>query len=174
MTTVHHQLERLEELVKAMTVELIDCGGTTPLQTCEVIAEEAPDLYNLFGEDWVLALCEHIQRSEVYMESARLQAMFLSFNETYFGGQLPEYEVRVVYDIAVWDREDPDPRNPSAGYIDLENRQIFVRLSEFSMESILLHEMAHASAGPSHDDDWLNEMKRLKGLGAPIEQWELE
>jgi len=169
---MYDELERLEDLVKALTVELMDYGGTNPFATTEVIFEEASDLYNLFGRARVLALCEHIHRSDIPVESARFQETFRLFNTKYFAGQLTEYEVLVVYDIGVWIGEVS--WNPSAGYIDLEKRRIFIRLSPLrgSMESMLIHEMAYASADPSHGDKWINEMKRLKGLGAPVANWE--
>ena len=174
MTTMDHQLEKLETLVKALTVELMDYGGTNPYATCEVIAEEATELYNLFAEDLVLDWCQHVQRSDIPEESARFQRMFRSFNKTYFAGLLPEYEVLVVYDIDVWAREVS--RDPSSGYIDLERRRIFIRLTNPRnlMECTLIHEMAHASGDPSHGDKWISEMRRLRGLGAPVEEWELD
>jgi hypothetical protein len=172
--TMHHQLETLEQLARAMTVELMDSGGTNPYATCNVIAEEAPDLYKLFGRDRILAWCDAIQRSDVPEESARLQKTFLSFNTTYFAGQLPQYEVRVVYDIDPWVGEVS--RDPSAGYIDLDRRQIFIRFSSSRrlMIGMLVHEMAHAATNPSHDDEWVSEIKRLKRLGAPVVEWELD
>jgi|ERR1019366_242052 hypothetical protein len=51
-------LEGMKRLVAAMTFVLIDIGGTTPGTTCDEIAAEFPDLYDRFGEECILALCE--------------------------------------------------------------------------------------------------------------------
>jgi hypothetical protein len=42
------------------------------------------------------------------------------------------------------------------------------------MDETLIHEMAHAATNGEHDQEWLNEMVRLKAAGAPVPDWELE
>ena len=41
--------DRLARLIQTHTFELMECGGTTPGATCEVIAEEYPELYERLG-----------------------------------------------------------------------------------------------------------------------------
>ena len=175
MKTMHHQLERLERLVEATIVQLMDAGGTYPYITCDLVAEEATDLYNLLGEDRVFALCERIQRSDVPVESACLQEMFRSFNSKYFGGRLPEHEVQVVYDIEAWVGQDTS-RDVKSGYLDPDLHRIVIRLSELRgiMICSLIKEMACAASSPFDHNKWVTEMSRLKELGAPIGDWPIE
>ena len=173
-------LEGMKRLVAAMTIVLIDLGGTTPGSTCDVIAGDFPNLYHRLGEECILALCEEIQHSEVPEQSAQCQEMFRKFNLRYFAGRLPEYRVFVVYDVWYWEttRCGYQPTFPSAfegaGFVDFAQRRIFIRflpnLSDgWTMAATLLHEMAHAATGGDHDEYWISEMSRLKLLGAPIE-----
>jgi hypothetical protein len=97
-------LEGLKRLAAALTVVFTDYGGTAPWATCESVAEVAPELYEQFGEDRVLALCEEIQYSEIPEQSALLQEMFDSFNLQYFDGGLPDYKILVVYDVWYWEK----------------------------------------------------------------------
>jgi hypothetical protein len=173
-------LEGLKLVVAAMTIVLTDYGGTSPEEMCAVIAEEVPDLYAVFGEQRVLAICEDIQHSEIPEQSAVFQEMYRTFNTQYFGGRLPEYRVLVVYDVWYWEtqRYGYSPVYPPAadafGIIDFEGRRILVRFrphftSDGSMPGTLLHEMAHAATDGDHGNSWKAEMVRLKLLGAPVE-----
>jgi hypothetical protein len=173
-------LEGLKLVVAAMTILLTDYGGTSPEEMCALIAEEVPDLYAVFGEQRVLAVCEDIQHAEIPEQSAVFQEMYRTFNTQYFGGRLPEYRVLVVYDVWYWEtqRYGYSPVYPPAadafGIIDFEGRRILVRFrphftSDGSMPGTLLHEMAHAATDGGHGDAWENEMARLKLLGAPVD-----
>jgi hypothetical protein len=153
--------------------------GTTPSATCEVIAEDAPSLYRAWGFRRTTAVCEEIQHSEVPEQSRLYQRMFQKFNIRYFAGRLPDYKIRVVYDVWYWETErcGYPPCFPSAdeavGFIDFAGRQIFIRFLGFhtcglTMAESLIHEMAHAATGGEHGTDWQTEMARLKGLGAPV------
>ena len=42
------------------------------------------------------------------------------------------------------------------------------------MEETLIHEMAHAATTSEHGQEWLNEMVRLKAVGAPVPDWAIE
>jgi hypothetical protein len=162
--------DKLGNLVRALTFQLMEYGGTTPEATCDVIAEEAPDLYEAFGNDRVLKMCQVIHYSEIPKVSDRLQERFRAFNTAYFGGQLPEYEVRVVYDANFWGR-NPTRFGPSSGEVDCGLRIIFItRMRDPFMTDALLHHMAHIATGTSDDDDeqWMQEMDRIKALGAPF------
>ena len=64
---------QLKKLVKNLTKELIEYGGTTPPDTCKIIAKEYPDFWAKFGPGPILQLVEELQYSELPDESARLQ-----------------------------------------------------------------------------------------------------
>jgi hypothetical protein len=178
-------LEGLKRLAGAVTILLTDYGGATPWDTCESIMDASPDLYNEFGLDRTLAVCEDIQYSEIPEQSAIYQQMFDTFNARYFSGRLPDYKILVVYDVWHWEIERcgyPPFIPPAAeafGFIDFPARQIFLRFlanykSGLQMSQSLIHEMAHAATDGDHGDAWRAEMVRLKELGAPVDQSDLE
>jgi hypothetical protein len=169
----------LRPLAAAMTILLTDYGGTTPLGTCETIAEDAPTLYRAYGFTRVLAVCEEIQYSEIPEQSRMYQRMFQRFNIRYFAGRLANYKVRVVYDVWYWQikRCGYPPCFPpgceAVGFTDFAGRQIFIRFlglgtGGFTMAESLTHEMAHAATNGGHGATWQTELARLKGLGAPV------
>jgi hypothetical protein len=132
----------------------------------------------------VLAACEEIQQAEIPEQSALYQRMFERFNARYFAGRLPDYKIRVVYDVWYWETERLGyPKEHPAFYdvigsIDFPSRQILIRfLGQHAigctMTECLLHEMGHAATDGGHGDNWLAEMKRLKGLGAPVSESDL-
>jgi hypothetical protein len=174
----------MKRLVAAMTIVLVDYGGTEPWATCEAIAEDFPDLYDAFGEECVLALCEEIQNSEIPEQSALFQELFRTFNDQYFAGRLPEYRIQVVYDVWYWETERYGyPASPAlfeaSGFIAFDQRRILIRFLSFlkvglTMQGVLLHEMAHAATDGDHGDNWTNEMLRLKLLGAPVDKDDFE
>ena len=111
--------------------------------------------------------------------------MYRQFNTQYFGGRLPDYKILVVYDVWYWETErcgypPCDPSVPDAdGFIDFSGRQIFIRFLAHqttcpAMEEVLLHEMAHAATDGEHGDNWQAEMARLKDLGAPVNDDDIE
>ena len=83
-------------------------------------------------------------------ESKRFQELFHAYNHRYFGGRLPPYRVRVVYDVNYWADEyfsngyflEP----PSSGYHDQARRTIFLRYGDLPLEAVLVHEMEPAKA----------------------------
>jgi hypothetical protein len=171
--------EGLRLLAAAVTILLTDYGGTTPAATCAAIAEETPQLFDAFGEEHVLAVCEEIQHSEMPSQSALLQEMLQRFNTQYFAGRLPDYRILVVYDVWHWATEqygyEPEfpPAAESCGFIDFPARQIFIRFLGYhsigsTMAETLIHEMAHAATDGNHDANWQAEMTRLKRHGAPV------
>jgi hypothetical protein len=171
----------LRHLAAAMVIQLTDWGGTTPSGTCEVIAEAAPILYRGCGFRRVLAACEEIQHSEIPEQSGLYQRMFQRFNIRYFAGGLPDYKIRVVYDVWYWETERCGypkffpPACEAVGFIDFAGRQIFIRFLGFhsgglTMAEHLTHEMAHAATDGDHGANWQAEMDRLKALGAPARE----
>jgi hypothetical protein len=97
--------ERHEHLAAAMTILLTDYGGTTPSDTCEMIADDARPYTAPMALGAYLAVCEEIQFSEIPEQSRLYQRMFQRFNIRYFAGRLPNYKILVVYDIWYWETE---------------------------------------------------------------------
>lgn len=172
-----HAEAQLRPSIKYWIVELMDYGGTTPRATRDVVAEEEPDLYRAVGAERVLELCTELHRSRDSAQSEQYAVRFHQFNKEYFGGGLETYRIRAVYDGSFWINEhDNDvPRSQ----IDLQGKQIILGLTHCSsfceMDRLLIHHMAHASTGTTADDDsrWVQEMKRLSDLGAPVFEWDL-
>jgi hypothetical protein len=161
----------LTPIIKYWIVELMACGGTTPEATCDYIAEEEPDLYNALGHERVRELCEELHRFENTTQSEWYGVRFYQFNREYFDGRLGDYRVRVGYDVDFWLTEPLEELQRS--HIDLGEREIILGATQDGghiMEVQLLHHMAHAATGTSTDDDprWLQEMERLRDLGAPV------
>jgi hypothetical protein len=166
------KMTQLEKIIFDMTVEFIDCGGTTPIQTYEALVEEFPDLMATLDQRDVIAICEKIQTSEIPEESQRFQELFEIFNLRYFEGRLPKHVVQVVIDVNYWANEYFFNGNClddfSSGYIDEANKRIYLRKGDQPLEGLLLHEMGHAATTGEHDDEWYTEMRRLSALGAPV------
>ena len=162
-----------------MTILLTDYGGTTPSDTCEMIADDAPTLYRAYGFRRVLPVCEEIQFSEIPEQSRLYQRMFQRFNIRYFAGRLPNYKILVVYDAWYWETERCGylgffpPAYEAGGFIDFAGCQIFIRflahhIGGWTIAECLTHEMTHAATDGAHDGNWQAEMARLKVLGAPV------
>jgi hypothetical protein len=149
----------------------MDHGGAAPLDTCDAVAEEAPEIFDCFEESYILELCREVQQWELPVESARFQKMYAKFNSRYFAGQLQEYTIRVSYDVNHWIGEAS--RDAIDGYFVPEGLRIFLRLSfdRRAMIRVLIHEMVHVATGPGHGERFISEMKRLKAIGAPVEKW---
>lgn len=103
-------------------------------------------------------------------------------HQQYFGGRLPHYRVRVVYDVEYGEtmKCGPPPCFPPAaeasGFHDVRGRQIFIRYLAHgsTMAESLLHETAHAAAGGEHNEAFDAEMQRLAEVGAPVFHLDLE
>jgi hypothetical protein len=159
----------------------LGCGS--PEVTCEQIAEVAPDLYQEFGRDRILALGEELLPAEFPEQSEKLQEMFQAFNVKYFSGRLPEYRILVVFDVPYWQmgRLGYPVSEPHAitGFIDSSGRIILVGvraglLRGATIQGTLLHEMAHAATDDEHGDLFKAEIARLILLGAPVNECDLE
>ena len=98
--TLQAEADAMEQIIRALVIELMDCGGTTPEATCEVAAERSSRaLCCVGGADRVLALCWEIHESSDPWKSASLQELFATFNAKYFSGLLGEFTVLpAVYD----------------------------------------------------------------------------
>ena len=165
------ELEAMKQIIREATIELMDCGGTTPKATCEVVAEYHPALYAAVGADRVLTLCWEIEHSSDPTESAWLREIFATFNTKYFNGQLGDFTVLGVYYAG--EKLKLPRKGPRSGWVDFLNRQIHIRLTPHrnAMSEMLLHHMAYAAVvnDDAIEKAWFNEMLRLRELGAPTE-----
>ena len=167
MISETYEVEAMKQIIRELTLELMDYGGTNPEATCEVVAEEHPALYAAVGADRVLALCWEVHESSDPAVSAWLQELFAKFNTRYFRGQLGNYKVLAVYNAGGASNEPP------SGWVDFLNREIHIALTLRSdaMPSMVLHHMAHALTVTLDDTDeaWIAEIRRLRELGAPVD-----
>src|ERR1035437_2198605 len=92
------------------------------------------------------------------VDCKNLQSLFTEYNQLYFGGRLPQYKVLLTKDHS---------------HIERRKRKIYINLDKEDASVPLLHEMVHAAAGLGHGRRWLNELRRLADLGAPLQE-ELE
>ena len=177
-------LTGLRRLAAAITIQLTDYGGTNPGATYDEMTEIAPDLCAEFQKEFVVALCKVIQESEIPEQSVYCQRLFDFFNHQYFEGRLPDYRVRVVYDVWFWEiyrcGNTPvfPPNCDASGFTDFRGKQMFIRFLALAwsggvtMPGLLLYEMAYAAYAATGGEDtgwWQSEMARLKGLGAPVD-----
>lgn len=162
-------IEQIRRVVVETVIELMDIGGTTPEITCEVIAENLPQQYKGLGAEKVFSLCKEVHASSEPVESAGLQALFEVFNKRYFDGRLCHFTVLAVYDASHF-----SGNQSGCGWVDFTNRRIYVQITGTllgcSMTNYLLVQMAHAAKGTNDwlDERWINEMLRLRLLGAPV------
>jgi hypothetical protein len=161
----------LRPIIKYWIVELMDCGGTNPDATHDFLWEEEPDLCEALGAERVFALCEEIHGSEELFHSDWYQVRFDQFNKQFFDDRLPSFRVRVVYDVPLRMKEAASGDERS--HLDMAGRQIMLAMTQVSSQFVecqLIHHMAHVATKTSTDVDpsWLEEMKRLRSLGAPV------
>src|SRR5260370_13338810 len=88
-----------------------------------------------------------------------VQDLFDQYNKRYWRGRLPRYKVLVTDKY-------------TGGRCEKRQRMIYINPSTPAVVSrTLLHEMAHAAVrGNGHNKVWLDEVKRIVRLGAPLEQ----
>jgi hypothetical protein len=133
---------QLKERISAIIIELQDHGGAAPLDTYDALVENSPDLLIGFPKQALVDLCEQVQRSEVPEMSERFQEMFREFNCQYFAGRLPQYEVRVVYDIDYWIGRPFHSGDMGIHHPELRRILIRIAASRPEMVSVLIHMMA--------------------------------
>jgi len=150
----------------------MDCGGTFQIQTYKCLLEESPEALDGFPEQELIAICDEIQRSEVPEMSRAFQEVFREFNRQYFARRLPDYEVRVVYDLGYWPGPWPGPsfHEGELGSYQREMQRILLRITDSlaQMLSTLIYEMARAASDGHPDGGWLDELRRLRKMGAPL------
>jgi SprT-like family len=127
-----------------------------------------------------------VRRSNAELQDL-LRSLFLEFNKRFFGGTLPEYEVRVILLIAGKTiitlrngKNRPLPNgNDLYGICLGEEQQILIDsrctwLQEECVREVLLHEMCHAAVyrisptspgADPHGQDFVGELRRLAALG---------
>ena len=171
------KFSQYDELLRAcaeFTVELMDIVGTDEVCVVEVLNEDRPELAAQYKESTLREIACLILHAELPGVSKHFKALFDKFNGQYFGGNLPPYQVRVAFDFHRVANEPIFGNSVSSGLIRFEERCIYLRYTNSPpMEETLIHEMAHAATSGEHDQEWLNEMVRLKAAGAPVPDWEL-
>jgi len=156
-------------------VELQDCGGADPQATLEMIAQDGPEIVSQFSAQCIKEMAALILSAEIPKLSECFARMYREFNVRYFAARLPEYTVRVVFDVHKSAHEPVYDGSVSSGLIRYQERCIYLRYTKsFPIEAILIHEMAHAATQGDHGEEWLTEMRRLKAAGAPVATWELD
>jgi hypothetical protein len=83
------------------------------------------------------------------------QSLFTEYNQRYFGGCLPRYKVLPTNDNNRWEERE---------------RTIYTNPGKENVSVILLHEMVHAAVGMGHGKKWMDEARRIVGLGAPLQE----
>jgi hypothetical protein len=169
--------EKITALVEAAVMVLRDFGAVDAESVSQVLKGYAPEIWHRFGAQYVESLAQRTFQSEDREASLRFTEFFEIFNGKYFDDQLPPYQVRAVFLLENWIARE-FVRGPEIGAIDLESRCIYVCLQEnceevYSSDMVdsLLRLMARAAIGPQQNDEALTrELRRLRGLGAPILQ----
>jgi hypothetical protein len=120
-------------------------------------------------------MAQSLLAADVLSLSKRYTELFGEFNARYCSGRLPPYEVRVVFDLHMVANEPIYMGSVSSGLIRFNERCIYLRCTQHvRMTAALVHEMAHAATSGEHDEEWLNEIKRLKDAGAPGDDTDVE
>ena len=83
------------------------------------------------------------------------QSLFTEYNQLYFGGRLPRYQVLLTNNTSRCERR---------------KRRIYINPDTGDVSVILLHEMVHAAVGRGHGKVWRDEVRRLVELGAPLQE----
>jgi len=101
----------------------------------------------------------------------RAQAQFEIFNAMYFGGAMPDVDIRLVKDL----RSDGGKRCRLYGATSKVGDQFFIELDSNMPDSqhklTLMHEMVHVKLWPkSHRSrEWKREVQRLAEAGFLLE-----
>jgi hypothetical protein len=174
-TTFQDCDEHLLDIVAHSIVELNDAGGTNTYYAAEFVCEKHPNLEPRWGREYIQAVAQSLVAADIVSLSKRFTELFAEFNTRFFGNRLPPYEVRVVFNLHIVAKEPILMGSVSSGLVRFDERSIYIRYTEpTSMTATLVHEMAHAATSGKHDERWLEEMKRLKEVGAPLHDADLE
>jgi hypothetical protein len=161
--------EKLFKKTVQAVVELEDCYGINAECVAEMLRHDHPRLAAKYGLPEMQRMATVILASEIPRLSAAFRSLFRNFNREYFAERLPLYDVRVVFDIETFAVEPVEPGRVFDGLIRVGEQCIYIRYTDkASMDHAIIHEMAHAATNDDHDEEWLNEMVRLKNAGAPI------
>jgi hypothetical protein len=103
----------------------------------------------------------------------RYQAFFEDFNQRFFNGKLPHYQIQLVSDVLGLLRTRSGERIPFDCDRAIYRRERIInlnaKLSQEELTSTLIHEMAHARTNDYHGLLWQKEMERLILMGAPVD-----
>jgi hypothetical protein len=165
----------LFKIIAPVVVDLQDIAAAHPQGVLEVIADEQPEIVSQYGPENIKAMAILILKSEIPKLSRSLVDIYHEFNRRYFPSRLPEYHVRVVFDLHTVANEPVYGGSVSSGLIRFNERCIYLRYTKSPpMGGTLIHEVAHAATNGDHGEEWLAEMWRLKEAGAPVPAWDLE
>ena len=112
------------ELLRAsatVAVELMDCGGASEVDVAEMLREDHPELAGQYPESTLREIAWLILHAELPGLSKHFQALFDEFNDRYFCGKLPPYQVRLVFDLHRAAKEPVFGGHVSSGLILFEN-----------------------------------------------------
>ena len=115
------QHEELLRACAAVTVEHMDCGGTDEVSVAEWLGETHPELAGQYPESTLREIAWLILHAELPGLSKHFQALFDEFNDRYFCGKLPPYQVRLVFDLHRAAKEPVFGGHVSSGLILFEN-----------------------------------------------------
>jgi hypothetical protein len=91
--------QNLQQALHEMIIDLMDEGDGTPEIVAEALCDIYPDLHAKYGREYIEAVARRFFYSELPVLSVAYTALFSEFNKQYFAGQLPDYQVRVFYNV---------------------------------------------------------------------------
>ena len=100
------------------------------------------------------------------VQRKELQSLFMDYNQRYFGGRLPRYKVL----LSNTDLQFFADLNGESGRCERRKRKIYINPHKGDASVTLLHEMVHAAVGMGHGKVFLDEVRRLAELGAPLQK----
>jgi hypothetical protein len=165
------QFKGIREVVTQEVMELLDTGyNTDPEWVVWSVLKFHPEVGSRCSVQLLLAIAEQVLYSEIPEQSEKFQNLFEQVNDHYFGGQLPDYRVRVAYDVhrvsaePPWHTSDSETELISDGVIRFDERVIYLRYTECDpnmMLDVLVHVMCHAATAGEHDKKWMTKWLRV-------------
>ena len=156
---MNHELE-LKRAVQSTILDVMDSGGGTVDDVIAAMHEVYPNMCDVYGTGYINGVVKAMFYAELPVVSKAYTALFAQFNRQYFTGRLPEYEVKVFYNVSC---------GLGCGCICPDIRLIRLRLTRDKrwMISNLLELMAPMVA-VYNKEELQKEMNRLNEIGAPV------
>ena len=89
----------LLRLVASTIIDIGNFGGADAAETAETVLDHRPELRGKWDQAYIERLAKQILHAEVKSLSKVYSTLFAALNGEHFGGTLPPYEVRVVFDV---------------------------------------------------------------------------